>query len=114
MVNQFGKSYPVTLLRACATRRIDCVYPRPSFRARHACYAGCVEAGDKSKESVQEIIESIRLLFTLENDDFGAVSQCKGAKLRAPILKVVSDTRFLYHSFPQCEHKNCNRKYCDY
>ena len=87
MVNQFGKSHPVTLLRACATRRIDCVYPRPSFRARHACYAGCVEAGDKSKESVQEIIESIRLLFTLENDDFGAVSQCKGAKLRRADLE---------------------------
>lgn len=87
MVNQFGESYPVTLLRACATRRIDCVYPRPSFRARHACYVGCVEAGDISKESVQEIIESIRLLFTLENDDFGAVSQCKGAKLRRADLE---------------------------
>lgn len=105
MANQFGKSYPVTLLRACATRRIDCVYPRPSFRARHACYAGCVEAGDISKESVQEIIESIRLLFTLENDDLGAVS-AKERSCAAPILKVgrhISDTRFLYHSFPQCE-----------
>ena len=55
-----------------------------------------------SKESAQGIIESIRLLFTLENDDFGAVS-VKERSCAAPILKVgrhISDTRFLYHSFP--------------
>ena len=58
-----------------------------------------------SKESAQGIIESLRLLFTLENDDFGAVS-VKEPSCAAPILKVgrhISDTRFLCHSFPQCE-----------
>ena len=39
------------------------------------------------KESAQGIIESIKLLFTLENGDFEAVSQCKGAKLRRADLE---------------------------
>ena len=61
-----------------------------------------------SKESAQRIIESMRLLFTHKKGDFGADSQCKGAEgsCAAPILKVgrhISDTRFLFHSFPQCE-----------
>ena len=50
-----------------------------------------------SKESAQGIIESIRLLFTLENGAFGAAS-VKERSCAAPILKVgrhISDTRFL-------------------
>ena len=57
------------------------------------------------KESAQGIIESIRLVFTHENGDFGAVS-VKERSCAAPILKVgchISDTRFQCHSFPQCE-----------
>ena len=86
-------------------RRIDCVYPRPSFSARDACYArlcggwGYEEgkrAGDyrKHKASVPH-----------EKGDFGAVS-VKERSCASSILKVgrhISDTRFLYHSFPQCE-----------
>ena len=84
---------------ACSMRRLDCIYPRPSFSPRDACYAGYVEAGDMRKESAQGIIESLRLLLTHENGDFGAAF-VKERGCASPILKVgchISD-RFLCHS----------------
>ena len=71
---------------ACSMRRLDCIYPRPSFRVRDACFADYVEAGDMRTVRGLGIIESLRLLFTHENGAFWS-GFCKGARLRLADLE---------------------------